>query len=96
MTRYYYIVEAVKDRVKRVFVVAPGLKMTEDTRTADQILTSASEKGMETRYCSNFHGIRWHHYQAIEGMVLARFGVQRMYDTGVNIDVVACIVEFVP
>lgn len=50
-TYYYYIVKAsVKDQPEFVYMVLPGLRLVEETRTVDAILDSAAAKGHDVAY----------------------------------------------
>jgi hypothetical protein len=62
----------IGDGSKLIFVVTPGLSIIPETRSVDDVLASAQEKGWEIRYaCSTMPGVPPWTWDKIEIKVLA-------------------------
>lgn len=60
LLNYYVIaVEHVGERF--IFVVSPGVKLTEELRSPDEIEQVAAEKGHDISYCSSHYGMSDQH-----------------------------------
>lgn len=76
MTRKFVVLTVRCDEVnfQGVFVAEmPSTVLHEDKRTPDEILRSASDKGCEVRFITNYFGISPHYYEQ-----LRRAGVRRV------------------
>jgi hypothetical protein len=57
----YYVISAEHVGERFIFVVAPGVKLIEETRTPDEIEKAAVEKGHDVSYCSTYYGMTDQH-----------------------------------
>lgn len=97
MSKTYYVVE-VEDSIAKAkplngeklrFVITPNLQLQLETRSLDEILSSANDKGLNTSYCASFSGISSQRYEevwrVVHSYVVGQFGPVGRHDICVEV-----------